>query len=245
MENWIHPQAIIEDGTTLGKGLRIGAGAIVKTGAIIGDNVTISEYAIIGGDPQDLGFDPATPSGVTIGAGATIREGATVHRSTKVGGLTLIGPGAWLMANSHAAHDTVIGERTILANGVLLGGHVAIGPHCFLGGNAVVHQHTRVGEGAILQGLAGISHDAPPFTIAAGVNRLAGLNLIGLRRRGFPGDVIADLKACYHAVYRKPGNPVPLAAAHPAQTDEGRRFLAFFITGRKGYLQPRAHRVST
>jgi UDP-N-acetylglucosamine acyltransferase len=240
----IGPYAVIEAGVTVGPRTVIGAHAVLRSGAEIGADCAIDCHAVIAGPPQDRKFDPALVSGVRLGDGVIVREGVTIHRSTRAHGFTEIGAGAFLMANSHVAHDCQVGAGAVLANGVLLAGHVEIGPHAFLGGNAALHQFTRVGESAIVSGLTGISRDVPPFCMVAGRDDLIGLNLVALKRRGFDRAAIHLLKACYHAVFpANGGNPRALAAAALAGLPDGdnpaRTFLAFFQSGRRGFVRRR------
>jgi len=239
----IHPTAIIEDGATLGAGCVIHAHALVTRHCTLADGVVVHPFAVIGGDPQDLGFDPATTSGVRVGARSVLREHVTVNRATKPGSSTDIGADCFLMASSHVGHDCQVAERVILANAVLLAGHVAVGERSFLGGGAAVHQFCRIGDGAMVGGLARISLDVPPLTMVAERNALIGLNLVGLRRRGIKGAALAELKRALHDVCRATGNPRELAAAALASGDyqapEAQRFLEFFIAGRRGFVRPR------
>ncbi|MGF1450633.1 MAG: acyl-ACP--UDP-N-acetylglucosamine O-acyltransferase [Opitutales bacterium] len=236
------PSAFVEPGATLAEGVTLGAFAVIKAGTVLGKGVCVAEHAVLGGDPQDLTFDPTTPSGVEIGAGCRIREGVTIHRSTRDGEATVVGEQSFLMTNAHVGHDCRVGPHVILASGVLLGGHVEVGAHAFLGGNAVVHQFVRIGEGAIISGGSRIAHDVPPFVMAEGHNRAAGLNLIGVKRRGFGSEVVSDLKRCYRAVLLAPGNPAANATKHTAETPPGRQFLAFFAGGQRGFIKSRAKR---
>ena len=239
----IHPTAIIEDGATLGAGCVIHAHAIITGHCELGSGVVVHPFAVIGGDPQDLGFDPATASRVRIGARTVLREHVTVNRATKAGGATEVGEDCYLMAGSHVAHDCRLGDRVILANAVLLAGHVSIGERAFVGGAAAMHQFCRIGESAMVGGLGRITRDVPPFTMATERDELIGLNIVGLRRRGFRPPVVAELKRASREVCRSAGNPRDLAAAALGgggyASDEARRFLDFFAAGRRGFLRAR------
>jgi UDP-N-acetylglucosamine acyltransferase len=241
--NRIHPTAIVEEGAMLGADCTLHAHAIVRRGTVLGDRVTVHPFAVLGGDPQDLRFDPATPSGVHIGSGTTVREHVTVNRSTKAGSATTIGSNCFLMAASHVAHDCVLGDNVVLANAVLLAGHVHVGNSCFLGGASVYHQFIRLGEGVMVSGGSQVGQDVPPFANAAQRNALFGLNLVGLRRRGVGRDAIRELKFAYRAVYSTPGNIREVAAALLAGGDygtaEARLFLGFFAGGRRGFVRPK------
>lgn len=226
--------AIIEENVQLGVDCVIAPMAVIKSGSALGDRVRVDHFAVIGGNPQYLKFDPATPSGVRVGAETVIREGVTVNRSIHAGKQTTVGAHCFLMANCHVGHDCHVGDQVVLANGVLLGGHVLVGSNVFIGGNAAVHQFCRIGEGAMIGGVARITYDVPPFVTAANENEAAGLNIIGLKRRDFTAEEISDLKRCYRAVYlSKPtGSPAKKAAAALTDglptTDRGRQFLEFF-----------------
>ncbi|HZP58834.1 MAG TPA: acyl-ACP--UDP-N-acetylglucosamine O-acyltransferase [Opitutaceae bacterium] len=239
----IHPTAIVEDGAHLGADCEIQAHALIRRGAVLADRVVVHPFAVIGGDPQDLKFDRATRSGVRIGAGTTIREHVTVNRSTRPDGFTEVGENCFLMAASHIGHDCVVGRHVVLANGVLLAGHVHIGDHAFLGGGSCFHQFLRVGESVMVSGGSRCSLDLPPFVMAAERNKLIGLNLVGLRRRGFSRQALAELKEAFRRIYFTPGNIRGVAAAALAggafATAEARRFLEFFTGDSRGFARAR------
>ncbi len=235
----VGPYAIVEEGATLGEGCVLAAHAIVRKGSVLGENVKLDSFAVVGGDPQDLKFDISIASGARIGDGTVLREGATVHRSTKPGGFTEVGVGVLMMGHSHVGHDCHVGARVVMANCALLAGHIEVGEGCFLSGGTVFHQFIRLGEGVMASGNARIGLDAPPFTIAAERNELHGLNLVGLKRRGFDLATITELKLLYKTVYQG-GSPVAnaKAAAPLAKTEPGKKFLAFFASGKRGFLRP-------
>lgn len=240
----IGPYAIIEEGVEIGEGCKIASHAILRRGTILGKEVFVDSFAVVGGAPQDISFDQNIFSGVLIGDGTVIREGVTVHRATVEKQYTKVGEKCFLMANCHIAHDCVIGNAVKLANGVLLGGHVRIDDHVFMGGNAVVHQNLRIGEGVIIAGNARLNLDIPPFLIVSEVSDVHGLNLIGIKRRGFGQTEISDLKNCFQIVLNQPGSPY--INAQRAKEDGtvstvlGKTFLDFFETkGKKGCVQQR------
>jgi UDP-N-acetylglucosamine acyltransferase len=236
----IHPTAIIEEGVQLGAGCVVGAHAVIKRGSILGDGVKVHECAVVGGDPQYLKFDPATASGVRVGAGTVIREHVTINRAVAAGSLTVVGARCFLMANAHLGHDCALDDDVVLANNVMLAGHVAVGANVFLGGGAGIHQFVRIGEGAMVGGLARITQDIAPFLIAAERDEVSGFNVVGLKRRGFSREAIAELKASYAAVFAG-GDPRKRAAAHLAagvRTTEAKRFLEFFAGGKRGFIRP-------
>lgn len=241
-----HPTAIIEEGVKLGPKCVIHAHAIIRRGTVLGEGVVVHPFAVVGGDPQFLKFDPATASGVTIGAGTVVRENVTINRSIHAGRATVVGARCFLMAGSHVGHDCVVGDDVVLANNVALGGHAEIGNFTFIGGNAAVHQFVRVGEGAMIGGVSPMTQDVAPFLMVADRNKVAGLNLIGLRRRGVGRATIAELKDCFRAVFAG-GDPRKLAAAQLEKgvtAPECHRFLAFFGGGKRGFARPETHGAS-
>ncbi len=243
MSTVIHPTAIIENDVQLGEDCEVHAGAILRRYTILGDRVAVHPYAVIGGDPQYLAFNRSTASGVRIGAGTTIREHVTINRSIKEGLFTEIGENNFFMANAHAAHDCVTGSNVVLANNAALAGHVTVGAHTFIGGGAASHQFTRIGESVMVGGLSRITRDLAPFTMVAERDEVVGLNLLGLKRRGFSREVIRELKGLFHLVYFTPGNIRTIAgdalARGAAASAEGRRFLEFFTSGKRSFARAR------
>lgn len=224
----------------LGAGCVIHAYAVVRRGTVLGDGVAVHPFAVVGGDPNFLKFDPATPTGTRIGAGTVIREHASINRSIYAGKDTVVGARCYLMANAHVGHDCTVGDDVVLATNVMLGGHVEVGNFTFLGGGAGVHQFCRIGEGAMIAGLARITQDLAPFLLVAERNEVSGLNLVGLRRRGTARETIAELKDCFRAVFAG-GDPRKLAAARlaaGARSAEAGRFLGFFAAGKRGFARP-------
>lgn len=239
----VHPSAIIEEGVQLGAGCVVHPCAVIRQHSVLGEGVVIHPFAVIGGDPQYLKFDPATKSGVHIGAGTVIREHVTVNRSIHADQATTVGARCFLMANSHVGHDCAVADDVVLANNVMLAGHVTVGSHTFLGGGAGIHQFCRIGEGVIVSGLARIAQDIPPFAMAAERNEVIGLNLIGLKRRNFSRETVREIKDAYRAVYFTPGNIREVARAALAgdafRSAEARLFLAFFTEGKRGFGRAR------
>jgi len=218
----IHPSAIVDSRANLGRDVEIGPGAVIEPdvqlgdGTVIGPHAVIRAYttmgeqcrvhpgAVIGDTPQDLIFKNVR-SYVRIGARCVMREGVTIHRGTKEETETVMGDDCYLMANSHLAHNVLLGNRVILANGVLLGGYVHIADAAFVSGNAVIHQFCRIGRLAMVGGLSGISKDVPPFcmTHSVSMNIVVGLNTVGLRRNGFDADARRRVKACFDIVFKQ------------------------------------------
>jgi UDP-N-acetylglucosamine acyltransferase len=246
MATTIHPTAQVEAGAQLGADCVIMAYAIVTKNVVLEDRVVVHPFAVVGGDPQFLKFDPSLVTGVRIGAGTIIREHVTINRSIHAGKFTTVGENCFLMAASHVGHDCEVGNHVVLANGVLLAGHVSVADHTFLGGGAAVHQHCRIGESVMVAGHASITRDVPHFTMVAERDDVIGFNAIGLRRRGFSRAAVAELKAAFQEVYFTPGNIREVAAqrltANAFETPEARRFLEFFSAGKRSFGRVRRGR---
>ena len=242
MAGSLHPTAIIEPGAQLGADCEIHAYAVITRHAVLGDRVVVHPFAVVGGDPQYLKFDRATPSAARVGAGTVLREYVTINRSIHAGQATMVGENGFLMSGAHVAHDCAVGNNVVLANNALLAGHVSVGDFSFIGGGAAIHQFTRIGEGVMVGGLARITRDLAPFIIVAERDEVSGLNLVGLKRRGFSREVIRELKEAFRAVFATPGNIRDLAARALASakfgTAEARRFLGFFAEGKRSFARP-------
>ncbi len=249
----IHPTAIVHPKARLGVGVRVGPYAVIEGPAQIGDgceiqshailtgwvrmgaNNTIGYGAIVGADPQDYAFDPATESWVVLGDNNRIREHATLHRGTGEGTETRVGDHCFLMTGVHVGHNSVIADRVVIANNVLLGGHVHIGSGVFIGGGAVFHQFVHIGRQAIIQGNASLSKNVPPFLIGAEINCVAGINVIGLRRSGMTPGQRQEIKDAFKLLYKSGLNTSQaLAAAHQRQWGpEGTAFFEFVEGSKK------------
>lgn len=199
----VGPYSVIEAGADIGAGCSIGAHVMLLGHVKLGDGTSVGHGSIIGADPQSIGFDPAIESRVEIGPANNIREYVTIHRSTAEGGSTRVGEGNYLMTGVHLGHDVSIGDRNILANNCLLGGHVTLGNRSFLGGGSVFHQFVRLGDFVIVRGIVGIGKDVPHYLACGAINRVAGLNVVGLRRGGFTPAARADIKKAFNLVYRE------------------------------------------
>jgi len=220
----IHETAIISSEAIIGEGVRIGPYAVIGPdcdigpGTVIGPHVVmegrirvgararISQFASLGAPPQDLKY-AGEPTSVEIGDDTIIREFVTVHRGTAGGvGTTRVGKNCLLMAYCHIAHDCQVGDFAILANGVTLGGHVVLGEQVVIGGLSAVHQFCHVGPYAFLGGMSGVNKDIPPYTKYWGARgKLYGLNLVGLRRHGFPKSSVDALREAYRVLFQAEG----------------------------------------
>ena len=191
---------------TLGEGVHLLSHVVVAGRTSIGAGTRIFPFASIGHEPQDLKFR-GEPSTLTIGAGCLIREGVTMNPGTAAGGLaTTVGDHSTFLANAHVAHDCRVGSHVVFSNNVMLAGHCRVGDYAILGGGAAVHQFVRIGAPAFVGGLAGVENDVIPYGMALG-NRayLAGLNLVGLKRRGFTREQIHDLRRAYRLIFAAEG----------------------------------------
>ncbi len=231
----IHAGAHVDSAAVLGVDVEVMPGAVITRWARIGDRTVVHPGAVIGGDPQYLAFKRETPTWVEVGADCVLREGVTLNRSIYEDEATTLGDRCFFMANSHAGHDAQVSHDVVLANGALLGGHVAVGEFCFIGGNAAVHQFCRIGPVVMIGGLSPITSDVPPYCMVADRNEVSGLNLVGLKRRGWPREAIREVKDAYRAVMRPTGNMRTIAAEllPDVTTEQARVFLAFFAGGGK------------
>jgi len=201
--NEIGPNAVIQDGVKIGSGNVIYPNAHISTGTEIGDGNEIHMGAVIGHAPQDLAFKKGTCSFTRIGNRNILREYLTIHRGTKEGSATVIGDDNYLMANSHVAHNCVIGNRVIMVNLASLSGYCVIEDQAFISGMVGLHQFTRVGRLAILSALSAVNKDVPPFFMAGGrPARAQGLNAVGLRRAGITLTVREEIKQAFRYLYR-------------------------------------------
>ncbi len=225
----IGPYAIIDGPAQIAAGVKVMAHAQLVGKVTVGAGTIIGRAAIIGGEPQDLGYDPLADSEVVLGTENTIREHVTIHRGSKPGGVTRIGDRNFLMAGSHLAHDVVLGNHNIIANAALLAGHIQVGNNTFIGGGAVFHQFIRIGDFCVVQGNGGFGKDIPHYCAAQRINRITGLNVIGLRRNGFTSEDRAAIKKLFHTLFcsgRNLSEAVAEAATHE-WPEKAQRLLEF------------------
>ena len=222
--SFIHPTAIIARGAELGAGVRIGpycsvgANVVVEDGAELISHVVVDGHTRIGADvvlypfctvglaPQDLKYK-GQPTRCEIGVRTQVREHCTIHRGTVTGkGITRVGADCLLMAVAHVAHDCTLGNHVIVANNAVMGGHVSIADHAVIGGAAAIHQYVRIGRAAMIGGVSGVEADVIPFGSVIGNRaRLAGLNIVGLKRRGFDKTQIQLLHNVFRDLFRPEG----------------------------------------
>lgn len=220
----IHPTAIIEPGARLGERVRIGPYSIVGANVTLGDDVelvshvvvaghtTIGEktkvypFASLGHPPQDLKYK-GEPTRLVIGSDNVIREHVTMNPGTAGGGmLTQVGSHGLFMVGVHVAHDCKVGDYVVMVNNATLGGHVHVGDFAILGGLCAVHQFVRIGPYAMIGGMSGVESDVIPFGMVMGDRaRLSGLNVVGLKRRGFSREDIHNLRTAYRLLFAQEG----------------------------------------
>jgi len=227
----VHPTSVVEEGAILGAGVEIGPFCHVGPRAVLEESVRLRSHVsvvgitrvgarcdlypgvAIGGDGQILNND-FTEGRLEIGPDCVLREMVSMNAgSRKGGGLTKVGSRGFFMANSHIGHDCHVGENVTFANSVALGGHVEIGDGVIFGGLAAVQQFCRVGKGAMIGGLTGVNRDVIPYAMAFGDHvELAGLNLIGLKRRGLPRQTINAMRATFREVFYGSGGSIQTRA---------------------------------
>ena len=174
--------SVVEEDVVIGPGTILRQHATVRRYTTVGRNNIIDSHAVLGGEPQDLKFNPSTVSYLRVGDDNIFRESVTISRATGEGETTIIGNRTYWMTSAHAGHNAVVEDDAILVNGSALAGHTILGRGAILSAHVVVHQFCWVGEGAMSQGNSATSMHVPPFTILAGVNKVVSLNSIGLRR---------------------------------------------------------------
>jgi UDP-N-acetylglucosamine acyltransferase len=233
----IGPYAIIEGPVQLAEGVKVESHAQILGRTKIGAGTRIGRAAIIGGEPQDLSFDPQTESFLEIGECNTIREHVTIHRGSKPGSVTLIGHDNFIMATAHLAHDVQVGSKNVIANCAMLAGHVHLGSHSFIGGGAGFHQFIRLGDYCIIQGNGRYTQDIPHYCSVYGANVISGLNVIGMKRAGFTAAERSSVKDAFNLIYRQ-GMNLSQALARAEQLDwpeRAQHFIHFFKNlSRKG-----------
>ena len=254
----IHHTAILDPGARIGADVEIGPFSTIGPEVGIGDNTIVQSHvviegkvvigtgnfighgAVIGAPAQDLSFSPERKTRVEIGNENVMREYCTIHRGSADGSATKIGNKNFLMAGAHLGHNCAIGNNAIIANNCLLGGHVRVDDGAFLGGGGVFHQHMRIGRLALTQGASGFSKDIPPFVIAAEINYVFGVNVIGLRRAGFSGRDRDEIKAAFKLLYTS-GLNISQALEKAATMEFGapaREFFAFVAAAGKRGICP-------
>lgn len=220
----IHPTAIVEDGATLADDVRIGPYCTVSSDANLGPGVVLESHVAIGGRtriganthiypfatigyaPQDMKY-AGEASELIIGANNVIREHVTMHPGTAGGGLvTRVGDNCQFLVGAHVAHDCLIHDNVLLVNNVTLGGHVEVHEHAIIAGMSAVHQFARIGKHSFVGGMSGVENDIIPYgTVMGNRATLSGLNIVGLKRRGFSRNDIHSLRNAYRLLFAEEG----------------------------------------
>lgn len=228
----VGPFAVIEDNTEIGEGTIIHSGAVIRYGARIGKHCEVHPGAVIAGIPQDLKF-VGEESIAIIGDYTQVRECATVNRGTASKGQTVVGSHCLLMAYSHIGHDCVIGDHVIIGNASQLAGEVFVDDYAIASGGTLVHQFTRISKHVMIQGGSRLGKDIPPYTL---VGRdpitYCGINIVGLRRRGFSNEQIYQINDIYRTIYQRGLNTTQaIQTIREEQPDnEITQFIIEFIT---------------
>jgi UDP-N-acetylglucosamine acyltransferase len=214
----IGPYCVIEEHVRIRKGTTLLGHVVVQGHTEIGEDCTIRHFSSIGGPPQDITYKNEDTR-VVIGKKNMIFEYVTIHRGTEHGlGVTTLGDNNFLMAYAHIAHDCIVGNNIIMANGATLAGHVEVADFVIFGGLCAIQQFRRIGQYAFISGLTGVPNDVPPFVIAAGDRaKLYGLNVVGLERHGFSKEEISQLKKAYKLLFR---SSLPLGTSLKIIQDE-------------------------
>jgi UDP-N-acetylglucosamine acyltransferase len=261
LSEYIHNTAIVDSDATISKSAVIGPYCVIGPNVNLGESVVLKSHVIVDGytnigagtivypfsslglPPQHSGFKGEN-SNLVIGENNVIRENVTMHPGTKTGRMnTSIADNCLFMVGSHVAHDCVISNNVILTNNVALGGHVVIGEYAIIGGLSGVHQYVRIGKHAMIGGCSGVENDVIPYGSVKGNRaRLNGLNVVGLRRRGFSREDIRSLRTAYGLLFSQDGNlsqkiseVSDLFPGHPGVED----IIKFIRVGSaRGFCQP-------
>lgn len=248
----VHPEAIIGENVTIspfvtidknviiGDNTYIHPNVVIFEGARIGKNCLIFPGAVISGTPQDLKFKGEETT-CEIGDDTTIRECVTVNRGTASRGKTIVGNHCLLMAYSHIAHDCILQDHVIIGNSTQLAGEVEVDDYAILSGGTLVHQFSKIGKHAMIQGGSKLSKDIPPY-IMAGREPItySGINIVGLRRRGFTNEQITCIQEIYRLIYQSGMNnsaAVKHIEVNMADSEEKREILHFIINSQRGILR--------
>lgn len=232
--------SIINDDVEIGNNCEIGNHVVIENGARIADNVKIGHGTIIGGVPQDLKFEGEMTT-VEIGEGTTIREYTTINRGTKHSGTTKVGKNCFIMSYVHVAHDCVIGDNVIIANAVNMAGHVEIDDQVFVGGLVALHQFIKLGKHIMIGAACKAVKDIPPYILAGSEPlKYEGVNIVGLRRKGFTNEQIGNIRDAYDTIYRSGLNvsdAVKKIKSEMQMTDEVNEILKFIENSNRGILR--------
>jgi UDP-N-acetylglucosamine acyltransferase len=230
----------IEDGVTIGDNVQIASCVIISKGTTLNNNVKVYHSAVLGGDPQDLKFKDELTT-VEVGEDTIIREFATISRGTSARKKTVIGKNCFIMAYVHVPHDSIIGDNVIISNAVNMGGHVVVDDWSIIGGMVGIHQFVHIGEHSFIAFSSRVTQDVPPYILAGGSPlNYKGLNIIGLKRRGFTEDQLKCIKQTYNYIYHSKYNISDALKAvkdSVKQTDEVKKIITFIESSERGIIR--------
>ncbi|MCC8117413.1 MAG: acyl-ACP--UDP-N-acetylglucosamine O-acyltransferase [Bacteroidales bacterium] len=236
----IEPFATIEANVEIDEGTHIYGNATVMWGARLGKNCRVFPGAVVGGEPQDLKFKGEETVAI-IGDNTTLRECVTVHRGTASKGKTIVGSNCLIMAYSHVAHDCVVGNNVVMSNATQIAGEVEIDDFAIVGGGTLIHQFCHIGRNVMIQGGALINKDIPPYVLAAHEPiAFAGINVIGLRRKGFDNQTIEEIQDIYRMLYLSGLNftdAVKRIEREMPQSIERDRIIEFVKNSKRGIIR--------
>ncbi len=236
----IGPHTIIGPGVKIGKGTKIGSSVRIEGETVIGENNKIFHGATIGLDPQDYAFK-GEKSGVIIGNNNIIREYASIHRATGEGNYTIVGDNNFIMAYAHIAHNCRVGSNIIIVNAAQLAGHVIVEDFAYISGLVGVHQFVRIGRYSLIGANSKLVQDLPPFVIAQGVSAKAtGINIVGLKRKGFSLERIKVIKEIYRIFFRSNLNTSEALEEIMKQfpdSQDAQEFVEFVKNSKRGVLK--------
>lgn len=236
----IEPFSTIYNDVEIGEGTWVGPNVTIMEGARIGKNCKIFPGSVISAEPQDLKYK-GEKTFVYIGDNTVIRECVTINKGTEALGYTKVGANSLLMATVHIAHDCIVGDHVIIANNVALAGHVEIDDYVIIGGMSPIHQFTKIGKHAMIAGGTLVRKDVPPFVKAArDPISYVGINSIGLRRRGFTSEQIAEIQSVYRILFQKKLNvtqAVQMIETEMEATPERDEILQFLTDSSRGVMR--------
>src|SRR3972149_8876255 len=238
--NKISDKAVVSPNAKIGKNVSIGHFSIVEDDVIIGDNVSIAASAVISCEPQDLKFSGENTT-LEIGENTVIREFVTVARGTYARGKSVVGKNCFIMAYVHIPHDSIIGDNVLMANAVNMGGHVKIDDWAIKGGLTGIHQFVRVGCHSFIAFGSKVTQDVPPYILAGGSPlNYKGLNIVGLKRRGFNDEQLKHIKQVYNYIYGSKYNisdAVKGIKDSVPMTDEVKKIINFIESSERGIIR--------
>ncbi|HMU82348.1 MAG TPA: acyl-ACP--UDP-N-acetylglucosamine O-acyltransferase [Leptospiraceae bacterium] len=238
----VGPFCIIDQDVVMGEGCFVESTVKIHARTVIGKNNRFHHGAIIGCEPQDLGYDRSSPCYVKIGDNNVFKEGANIHRGTKPDHPTLIGNNNYFMGNFHVGHDCILGDHSIFTHGTVLAGHVTVGNYAFISGVAAVHQFCKVGDYSMIAGCSKIVKDVPPYATADGnPATLIGINSVGLKRAGYSPAKRDAIKQAYKLLFHSGKNIKQALAELKSQenTDEVKLIVKFFEDSDRGVTDHR------